>query len=233
MTPKESTTGDVMNSPTSTAYSELQVAFDHFNKELFAGELPPCLITLQRKKRTMGYFSKARFVNHAGDTTDEIAMNPTYFATDPIEETLATLVHEMCHMWQDNLGKPSRACYHNKEWATKMEAIGLMPSNTGAPGGKKTGQQMMDYPIEDGPFIVSCISWMDRFADQRHGNGAQLVRNVALEAIGVKVVEEPGDRSNRVKYTHECADGKPVNIWGKPNLKVNCGDCGRGFEPSH
>lgn len=231
-----------MNTPTSIAYSELQTAFDHFNTDLFNGQLPACLITLQRKKRTMGYFSKARFVNQAGDTTDEIAMNPTYFATDPIEETLATLVHEMCHMWQHHFGKTSRAGYHNKEWGNKMEAIGLMPSNTGAPGGKKTGQQMMDYPIEDGPFITSCrklltskfkISWMDRFADHRHGNGAQPVRNVALEAIGVKVVEEPGDRSNRVKYSHECREaGKAVNVWGKPGLNINCGDCGLGYEPT-
>lgn len=46
-----------MSTPTTTAYSELQQAFDHFNMELFEGLLPPCLITLQRKKRTMGYFS--------------------------------------------------------------------------------------------------------------------------------------------------------------------------------
>jgi hypothetical protein len=31
--------------PTPTTYAELQQAYDHFNNELFAGALPPCLIT--------------------------------------------------------------------------------------------------------------------------------------------------------------------------------------------
>ena len=36
-----------------------------------------------------------------------------------------------------------------------MQEIGLMPSNTGQPGGGKTGQQMTHYVIEDGPFALS------------------------------------------------------------------------------
>lgn len=42
----------VITSPTAQAYAELQAAFDHYNRELFGGELPPCLITMQREKRT-------------------------------------------------------------------------------------------------------------------------------------------------------------------------------------
>jgi hypothetical protein len=30
-----------MTNPTAQAYAELQLAFDHYNRELFAGELPP------------------------------------------------------------------------------------------------------------------------------------------------------------------------------------------------
>ena len=53
----------VITSPTAQAYAELQAAFDHYNRELFGGELPPCLITMQREKRTYGYFSSERFVH--------------------------------------------------------------------------------------------------------------------------------------------------------------------------
>ena len=42
------------------------------------------------------------------------------------------------------------------EWAKKMEAIGLMPSKTGLPGGEKTGQKMTHYIIPDGLFIKNC-----------------------------------------------------------------------------
>ena len=33
-----------------------------------------------------------------GETVDEIAMNPTYFAVTPLVETMQTLVHEMAHL---------------------------------------------------------------------------------------------------------------------------------------
>lgn len=136
----------VITSPTAQAYAELQAAFDHYNRELFGGELPPCLITMQREKRTYGYFSSERFVHrHDRSKTDEIAINPSYFAVVPLLEVLQTLVHEMVHAWQFHFGKPGRRGYHNKEWADKMEAIGLMPSSTGKPGGARTGEKMADY----------------------------------------------------------------------------------------
>jgi hypothetical protein len=43
------------------ALTVVQVAYEHFNRELFAGELPPCLITLQRSKRCRAYYSPDRF----------------------------------------------------------------------------------------------------------------------------------------------------------------------------
>lgn len=158
--------------PTEEAYAELQHAYDFYNKELFSGQLTSCLITFQRQKRTFGYFSKNRFGHKDGRKTDEIALNPEYFAVVPMIEVLQTLVHEMAHLWQEHFGKPSRACYHNVQWAEKMEAIGLMPSDTGLPGGKRIGQSICDYAIAGGPFEQAskrllasgfAISWIDRF----------------------------------------------------------------------
>jgi len=232
----------VVKTPTSTAYGELQQAFDHFNQELFNRELPTCLITLQRNKHSMGYFSNSRFVNIKGEYTDEIAMNPSFFAVLPIAENLATLAHEMCHLWQYHLGKPSRGRYHNLEWADKMEAIGLMASDTGHPGGKKTGQCMSDYPIEGGQFLKSCevlltrnfkISWMGRFAESFTPSGIAIPAPSNLESLGVIMQGNTENRSNRIKYTHDCLnEDRAVNVWGKPELNINCGDCGLSYTPS-
>ena len=151
---------------------ELQHAYDVFNRELFQGTLPTCMLTLQREKTSVGYFSAARFGNRLGQHTDEIALNPTYFSVVTILETLQTLVHEMVHLWQHHFGEPGRGRYHNGEWAKKMEAIGLMPSDTGQPGGKRVGDQMSDYAIEGGEFLRVArmllteeftLSWHDRF----------------------------------------------------------------------
>ena len=168
--------------PTDEAYAELQQAYNHFNEALFDGILPQCLITLQREKRTCGYFSPERFISLDGRTTDEIALNPALFAAVPIIETMQTLCHEMAHLWQHHYGTPGRGRYHNEEWAAKMESIGLMPSSTGQKGGKRTGDRMADYAIETGLFLEVCqqlltadfqISWYDRFPDWDHVMGGQ------------------------------------------------------------
>ena len=160
-------------SPTQEFYSLLETAYDVFNQRLFEGKLSNCLITVQREKKTMGYFSKNRWVNKDGEKTHEIALNPAYFANHKVVEIFQTLVHEQCHLWQSDHGKPSRRTYHNVEWADKMQSIGLMPSSTGLEGGKRTGQKMSDYPIPGGLFLEVCtdliaqgitITWFDRFA---------------------------------------------------------------------
>jgi len=232
--------------PTQVAYSELQTAYDMFNLRLFDGQLPECLITLQRAKNTCGYFSAERFSDVTGRKSDEIAMNPSYFAVVPLVEIMQTLVHEQCHVWQHHNGTPGRGRYHNTEWADKMEAIGLMPSSTGQPGGKRTGDNMADYPIDGGLFLDACnelftqdfkISWYDRFvspAVQHAGqNSVSLMLDLPEEFTtiaadeGVEVVEAPEpNKSNRSKYTCQVCD---INIWGKPGLRVICGECNAPF----
>ena len=234
-----------MATPTGQTYGELQTAFDHYNASLFDGRLPPCLITLQRQSQTYGYFHKHRFV-HAEDRsmTDEIAMNPEYFARASILEILQTLVHEMTHAWQAHFGNPGRRAYHNKEWAQKMERIGLMPSSTGKPGGAKTGEHMADYPIEGGLFMKTTedllkkkfrITWVDRFARAVDISAVHVLNpTLDLEGSSVHVApmmaeQDPAliahspakNRSNRVKY--RCPSCK-AKAWGKPNLKLICGE---------
>lgn len=234
--------------PTEEAYAELQQALDFYNAELFGGELPPCLLTFQRQKKTMGYFHKGRFVRTDGVQTDEIALNPGFFAVVPMVEVLQTLVHEQVHQWQDHKGKPSRACYHNREWAEKMESIGLMPSDTGLPGGKKTGQCVMDYVIEGGPFDLAtrkllasgfAITWLDRFPEQppakyqvhaphmpevsdlgSGGQSAYVAPNISNP--GMVELSSSDDRSNRHKY--QCPNCR-MNLWGKGNCRILCIDC--------
>ena len=203
-----------MSRPTQETYTEFQTAYDFFNGRLFNGELPPCLITLQRKNRAYGYFSPSRFgAIGDGTTTDEIAMNPCHFANRPAKETLSTLVHEMAHLWQEHFGNPPRRCYHDKEWAAKMDELGLTPSSTGEPGGKRTGQNMTHYIEEGGAFDVVCddllstgfkLSWADRASDQDDAAKAK------------------SKSGKRAKYT---CPGCGLNAWAKAEAKLMCGEC--------
>lgn len=171
--------------PTTQFYEALQKAYDAFNHALFEGQLDNSLITLQRRANTFGYMSYNRFIS-IGDNqtfTHELALNPEYFGVKPLVEILQTMVHEMCHLWQMQYGKPSIKTYHNKEWAAKMESIGLMPSDTGRIGGKKTGQNMGDYPIAGGRFMAVSnelhsqgfiVAWYDRFKPKNTTNQGML-----------------------------------------------------------
>lgn len=214
--------------PTEEAYGELQLAYDHFNRTLFDGELPACLITFQREKRTYGYFSHARFESEAGKSTDEIAINPAYFAVVPIVEIMQTLAHEMVHLWQAHFGTPGRRGYHNREWADKMEAIGLMPSDTGQPGGRKVGEKMADYPQPGGAFAAACaqlltddftITWRDRLPSPPL---RPMVDPGTASAAGPAIADVQEDKSNRKKYTCPSCGS---NTWGKPGMKLICGEC--------
>jgi predicted SprT family Zn-dependent metalloprotease len=160
-----------MKTPSQQIYSAVEMAYAHFNKTLFGGMLPYSLIVLQRQPKMMGYVSHSRWINASKETTDELAINPEYFLGFPLIEIMQTLVHEQCHIWQNHFGNPGRRGYHNKEWADKMQDVGLMPSHTGAPGGNKTGEKMNDYVILGGRFqqefealITSGfqLPWLDR-----------------------------------------------------------------------
>lgn len=142
---------------------------------------------------------------------DEIALNPEHFGTRSIEDVLSTLVHEMVHLWQHHFGKPGRRRYHNKQWAEKMEAVGLGPSDTGKPGGNRTGESMTHFIIKDGAYAQVAaklltggfeFSWVDRAG----GTGRRKTKKKVF----------------RVKYScPKCG----VNAWAKPEVKLVCGVC--------
>jgi hypothetical protein len=123
---------------------------------------------------------KLRWNDQAGAVTDESALNPVHFATRSTAEVLSTLAHAIVHLWQHHCGTTSRSTYHNKAWAAKMDAIGLCPSHTGAPGSTRTGQHMSHSVVVGGPFTQACtdrlveglvISWRDRVRAQVPGQG--------------------------------------------------------------
>jgi predicted SprT family Zn-dependent metalloprotease len=189
-------------------YGKLSDAYTFFNKELFGGELPECLITLQRKKSAYGYFSGDRFEDATEQPIDEIALNPSHFGVRPVRDVLSTLVHEMAHLWQHHFGKSSKNGYHNKQWGKKMKEIGLWPSSTGHEGGKETGTKVSHYIINTGPYDKA----FEKFAEH---NSLDLFK----ENLSVKAKSKG---TEKVKYTcPQCA----AKAWGKINLHIDCGLC--------
>jgi len=213
--------------PTEQTYQEFQDAYVYFNRRLFDATLPDCLITMQRHGRSYGYFCHGRFVNSKQRTerTDEIALNPSFFVARTETGVLSTLVHEMSHLWQLHFGKHPRTGYHNRQWADRMIALGLYPSNSGQPGGAETGYSMTHYLVEDGPFDLACrelllsgfqFSWLD---DRQFAG--------ALQPTTTRAQPGRADCSNRWKYTCPSCG---LNAWAKPQAALVCGVCiGKGI----
>jgi hypothetical protein len=184
---------------TQRTYERLGTAYDWLNRRLFGGTLPPCLITFQRARGARGYFWREAVRARRGKRrTDEIALNPNAFPGRSDKDVMSTLVHEMVHLWQFHFGKPGRRGYHNRQWAAKMEDVGLRPSTTGRPGGARTGESVTHYVISGGPFEAA---WGELY---RSG--------FRLEW------EAPAPRpTNRPKIKYTCPDCG-LTVWGKPGL---------------
>jgi hypothetical protein len=197
-------------------YVTLAAAFEFFNRRLFSSQLAPTLITLQRKAGARGYYSARRFEGRADDAreTDEVALNPATFAGRTDAEILSTLVHEMVHHWQAHFGDPGWGRYHNREWASRMEAIGLMPSDTGLPGGRRVGQRVTHYIVAGGPFDLACRELL--------AGGAR----VEWQSRECNCEKPP--RASKTKYTCPACG---LNAWAKPDASLVCGDCGQRMPP--
>lgn len=211
---------------TKEQFSTIEALYNYYNKELFDGVLNDCMLNMSRKNGSAGFFSPFRWKDKNGRMIHEISINPDTFNIDD-QELHQTIVHEMVHLWQQDFGKPSRQCYHNKEWATKMMEIGLMPSDTGKEGGRTTGQKMSDYPINRGRFI-------DKFKAVQAG--PQEIRLpfypiTSLDSSFEEIIDEASEKKekkNGVKFKFSCQCG--TNIWGKYDIEVMCMGCNTTFE---
>lgn len=196
-------------SPTQETYNGLEEAFRFYNEQLFEGKLPEVFFTIHRKRKAHGYFWAEQF-NHRedGHRLHEIALNPESMGRT-MEEIMGTLVHEMCHLWQQEFGKAPKRVYHDKQFAEQMEKVGLICSANGQPGGKKTGRNMTHYVDEHGPF-------------------AALKPPVTLPYFTQPQIAAAKKKDeSKVKHSCPCCN---ANVWGKRGINVMCGECDEKME---
>lgn len=196
--------------PSSEAIADFQSAYEHFNRELFGNTLNPCLITFSRKRGAYGYFFARRWGNvETKDVVHEIGINQAHMERGDAE-VLGTLVHEMVHLWQEQYGDPPKRVYHDSEWADKMEEVGLMPSTTGEPNGKRTGVKCSHYVVAGGGFELS----YDK------------LRTMGFKIRWVGMSEEEREKQKRPKDKFKYQCGCEHKAWAKAGLRLRCDDCG-------
>lgn len=101
----------------------LEAAFDVLNEVYFDGRLPKTVITIQSSPKCYGHITTKKVWTDSDDTYHEINIGAEYLSR-PIENVLATLLHEMVHLYCMVIGLQDTSNggrYHNKRFKAEAE----------------------------------------------------------------------------------------------------------------
>ena len=116
-----------------------------------------------------------------------------------------------------------------------MIEVGLIPSDTGQPGGKQTGQQMTHYIEKDGRYENAFKSMPEKYTLPFTSLEGDIMRSLLSGGAGSSKGDEGKGRKkslrprSRNKTKYSCPECK-VNLWGRPNLKIRCESCDERYE---
>lgn len=203
--------------PSIELNTELQTAFDFFNRKLFASKLAPVMFSNVRLKKSLGHHWPKAWARRAElkGKVDEIGMDFTRLREQGQgdKEVLSTLVHEMCHQLVAMLpGKPERG--HGHKWVAAMHLVGLEPiilNAKGQPTGKPTGPNASHRIVEGGVF--------DAAATELLATGLKF--SWFSEPVA-QPEKKPGKKKKagaKAKHTCPCCQR---NAWGAPSLHLFC-----------
>lgn len=205
---------------TSRLAGQLEKLFRMMNTDFFNGQLEMPIITIQSTPRAYGHYSVSPVWTVNGEEKKhEINIGAGTLDRD-IEYTVATLLHEMCHMYNDtvlNVQDCSRqGTYHNKQFKATAESVGLIVTKSDKYGYAHTApsDSLLEWIIDHLDSINEIkLNRNEPFSVRTGGNNT-----------GNGNGQLPGKSSNSHSTKYQCpACGNSVRATKK--LNVICGDC--------
>lgn len=203
------------------AVQYLSKIFKLVNTEYFGGSLEEPTITVQSTVGAYGHVTTSKvWKTEQGKATYELNIGADYMSR-PIENIVATLIHEACHLYAMQNGiqdTSNRGVYHNRRFKELAEARGLLISKH-----EKYGWTITE-PSEK--TLEFCISY-----------GLQEIlvsRNAGISFGGISGgsgrsggAEKPkGKKGNSQKWICPCCG---TIIRSTRIVHVICGDCAETF----
>ena len=116
-----------------TKYSRLagylEKLYDKLNSDFFNGDFDRPVITIQSTPRAYGHYSLIPYWNVDGTAKRELNIAAGTLNNRPIEHVIATLLHEMCHQYNNEIANTQDCSrggtYHNKYFKRTAEAEGI------------------------------------------------------------------------------------------------------------
>lgn len=197
--------------------------FKAINEEYFSNELEVPTITIQSTVGAYGHVTTSK-VWHSGETaTYELNLSADYL-NRPIENVVATLIHEACHLYAMHYGikdTSNRGVYHNKNFKKIAEELGHLDISKH----EKYGWTITE-PTEDTIDFIIKYGFED----------IQLVRGSGISFTGISGGKagngsdvppvQPKKPTSTRKYICPCCGN---SFRATKNLNVLCMDCNVKF----
>ena len=107
----------------------LEKLYDKINADIFGGTLTRPVITIQSSTKAWGHLTVHDAWSIKGEGYKELNIS-TASLMRPIEATIATLIHEMCHQYDlvvlGIMDCSNKGLYHNRTFKQTAEAHGLI-----------------------------------------------------------------------------------------------------------
>ena len=193
----------------------LNKIFDLLNVTFFEGALSRPTITIQSTPRAYGHFSlrEDTWVSKIGGT-HEINIGAGTLAR-PIEEVVATMLHEMVHYHNHVCGVQdcSRGnTYHNRKFKAEAEARGLVVEHDDRYGWNRTSpsEALIDFVIDNG--------LTDILLNRNEESGFQITGTGTHNGFPISLPKKSSTR----KYICPCCG---TSIRATREVNIACLDC--------
>ena len=198
----------------------LEKIYRELNNDFFGGELEEVFITIQSTPKAYGHVTCGKIWNSkTGLERYELNIGAGTIAR-PIEEVVATMLHEMVHVYHlmHGVKDTSRGnAYHNKTFKAKAESVGLVIEYD-----KRIGWSVTT-PSDDLVLYVADKGWSDvcmyRFEGFAFTGGSGGKTPVGDDGSDPTPTKKP---SSTRKYQCPCCKN---SVRATKEIFVICGDC--------
>lgn len=206
----------------------LNKVFKLLNEEYFDNELEAPVITIQSTPKAYGHFTPWESwttTDKHGNTTAQTEINIGAGTLDrPIENVVATLLHEMVHYYCYVNGikdTSNKGRYHNRRFKVEAEKRGLHLDCADIIGWSVTSptEKLIDFIIANDleDIRISRNEWESYFI----GGGAK-----AGNTTGTDTTPTAPKKGSSIKWVCPCCG---TIIRSTREVNVICGDCGEKF----
>ena len=217
-------------------YRQIQTAINEIENTFFTSKgkkgFPPLVMAIDNKCKSVviAYVQTESLYDKKNcKKLQYLGINPQYLDRD-LKEVLATIAHELCHVYENEYIHIPRNGYHDKKWEDLLKGCGLEPKYM------NKSKTSVSTVIPDN----SCFTDFVDIFRQKYDKDSMFFNVVSYSQKYEKsMTDDSTDRAdnadkpmkkynrNKIKYVCPSCSSK---VWGKPNLNILCSDCNEKFE---